>query len=115
MFRGSTSKHGAAHSETLTQPPTLDTIPDMPITRSAKKALRQSLTRRGRHLQKKEAYKTLAKEIKKLAASDGGKANARALLPKLYQALDKAAKAHSIKKNKASRLKSRLTKRVKDV
>ena len=37
---------------------------------------------------------------------------AEALLPKLYQALDKAAKIGVIKKNEASRKKSRLTRFV---
>jgi len=37
---------------------------------------------------------------------------AKKLLPKLYKALDKAAKVGLIKKNTASRKKSRLTKLV---
>ncbi len=80
----------------------------MPITQSAKKALRQSVRRQVRNRQKKEAYKDLIKEIKKAVVSS--KKQAAALLPKLYKALDKAAKTHVIKKNKAARLKSRLTK-----
>lgn len=81
----------------------------MPITRSAKKALRQSARRRVRNLQKKEAYKDLIREIKK-SVSSGKKQAAVTFLPKLYKALDKAAKTNVIKKNKAARLKSRLTK-----
>ena len=84
----------------------------MPITRSAKKALRQSLKRRDHNLQKKDAYKTIAKNIKKLVGLGGKKDEAKKLLPQLYKALDKAAKTRAIKKNKASRLKSRLTKLV---
>ncbi len=83
----------------------------MPITRSAKKALRQSLRRRARNLVKKEAYKRLVRDIKKLAASGKNK-EAEKLLPQLYKALDKAAKTNVIKKNKAARLKSRLTKLI---
>lgn len=79
----------------------------MPITRSAKKALRQSFRRRARNLARKEAYKTLIKQIKRLAPSDPQKA--KDLLPQLYQALDKAAKTRAIEKNKASRLKSRIS------
>lgn len=81
----------------------------MPITRSARKALRQSARRRAGNLRKKEAYKAVVKEIKKSVLT-GQKQAAAALLPKLYQALDKAAKTGVIKKNKAARLKSRLTK-----
>ncbi|QQG44902.1 MAG: 30S ribosomal protein S20 [Candidatus Sungiibacteriota bacterium] len=83
----------------------------MPITQSAKKALRQSMRRRVQNLKRKEAYKTVVKNIKKLAAA-GKQKEAEKLLPQLYKALDKAAKTHAIHKNKASRLKSRLTKLV---
>ncbi len=79
----------------------------MPITRSAKKALRQSKRRHRRNLKKKEAYKGAAQEVKRLAAA--GDKDAAAALSRLYQALDKAAKTHAISMNKASRLKSRLT------
>lgn len=81
----------------------------MPITRSAKKALRQSERRRVRNLQKKEAYKRLIRDVRKAAAA-GKPEEAKKLLPQLYKALDKAAKTNVIKKNKAARLKSRLTK-----
>ncbi|MBI2640561.1 MAG: 30S ribosomal protein S20 [Candidatus Sungbacteria bacterium] len=80
----------------------------MPITSSAKKALRQSLRRRARNLEKKEAYKRLVRDVKKFTTA-GKQKEAEKLLPRLYQALDKAAKTNAIKKNKAGRLKSRLT------
>lgn len=83
----------------------------MPITRSAEKALRQSLRRRKQNIRRKETYKTVAKNVKKLAAS-GKKEEAARLLPKLYQALDKAAKTNVIKKNKAGRLKSRISRSI---
>lgn len=83
----------------------------MPITKSAKKALRQSLRRRTQNLIKKEAYKRLVRDIKKLAAA-GKQKEAEKLLPRLYKALDKASKTNVIKKNKAARLKSRLTKLI---
>jgi small subunit ribosomal protein S20 len=79
----------------------------MPITASAKKALRQNRTRRERNLIRKEAYKKLVTGYRKLVA--GKKAEeAQKMLPSVFKALDKAAKAHVIEKNKASRLKSRL-------
>jgi len=77
----------------------------MPITTSAKKALRQSKTRRARNLVRANAYKSAIKEFRKTAAA-GNKDGAKALLSKVYQSLDKAAKRGIIKPNKASRLKS---------
>lgn len=83
----------------------------MPVTKSAKKALRQSACRRVQNLQRKQSYKTVSKEVRNLAA-EGKSKEAQAALPRLYKTLDKAAKSGLIKKNKASRLKSRLTKLV---
>ena len=84
----------------------------MPITKSAHKALRQSKTRRVRNLAKSNAYKTVFKELKNLAAA-GKKKDAEKLLPKVYKKIDKAAKTGVIKKNKAARLKSAATKLLK--
>ena len=80
----------------------------MPITKSAKKALRQNKTRRVRNTRKIVAYKAMVKDFRKLVAA-GKKDEAKKLLPKVYQTLDKAAKSGVIKKNKASRLKSNTT------
>ena len=84
----------------------------MPITQSAIKALRQSARRHARNLSKANAYKKIVKEIKKLAAA-GKQVDAQKLLSRLYASVDKAAKTHVIKKNKASRIKSRITKKLK--
>lgn len=84
----------------------------MPNIKSAEKALRQSGRRRKENTRKKEAYKAALKDIQTLAAS-GKKVEAVQLLPALYQALDKAAKTHVIARNKAARMKSRLTKLVR--
>jgi len=81
----------------------------MPITQSAKKALRQSIRRKKRNVAKKEQVKKAVKEAKKLIAS-GDKEKARELISKAYKAIDKAAKTGVIKKNTASRVKSRLMK-----
>lgn len=83
----------------------------MPITRSAKKALRQSLRRSAGNLKKKETYKRLVRDVRG-SLETGNKKEAEKLLPQLYRALDKAAKTNVIKKNKASRLKSRLSRLV---
>ena len=80
----------------------------MPITASAKKALRQSIRRRARNLTRTNAYKSAVKQLKKAAVL--GKEEARKLLPKAYKAIDKAAKTGVIKKNKAARLKAGVAK-----
>ena len=78
----------------------------MPITKSAQKALRQSQHRQARNIQKKNAYKATFKSLEKLAKS--GKQNeAKQMLPKVFKAIDKAAKTGVIKKNKAARVKSK--------
>lgn len=77
----------------------------MPITRSAKKALRQSVRRRERNLAKTKAMKEAIKKYKKASSPE--------LLSQVYKQLDKAAKTHVIHKNRAARLKSRLSKLLK--
>jgi len=83
----------------------------MPITKSAKKALRQSQKRRRRNLVYKKGIKEITKKIKNLVSQKKTK-EAKSLLPQLYKILDKAAKAGVIKKETASRKKSRLTKLI---
>lgn len=78
----------------------------MPITKSAKKALRQSARRRVRNLSRTNAYKSAMKELKKLASTGSQAKEAQNQLAKTYQAIDKASKTGVIKKNKAARLKS---------
>ena len=80
----------------------------MPITSSAKKALRQSKRKKAFNDRRKRLYRNTVKEFKK-AISAKEFDTAKSLLPKVYQTLDKATKGHSIAKNKASRTKSRLT------
>jgi small subunit ribosomal protein S20 len=84
----------------------------MPITSSAKKALRQAKTRRERNIKKKDTYKGAVKAYRKLVAEKQWK-DATAQLPIVYKAVDKAAKTNVITKNKARRLKSRLAKLAK--
>ena len=83
----------------------------MPITTSAKKALRQSVRRKIRNTIKKDAYKTAVKAVRRFV-SKGKIEDAKKALARAYQAIDKAAKTRAIAKNKASRLKSRLTRFV---
>ena len=83
----------------------------MPITKSAKKALRQNKRRRERNLRRLDVVKNTIKKIKKLVEANK-KEEALKLLPITYKAIDKAAKAGIIKKNNADRKKSRLTKLI---
>ncbi len=81
----------------------------MPVTKSAKKALRQSKKRRKRNVRQLAAMKGIIKNIRKLALGNK-KEEALKLLSKAYKLIDKAAKTGIIKKNNANRKKSRLTK-----
>jgi len=83
----------------------------MAITKSAKKAARQSLKRKEQNLVYKNKIKNIVKEAK-LLVSQKKNNEALKLLPDIYAILDKAAKVGVIKKNKASRSKSRLTKLI---
>lgn len=81
----------------------------MPITTSAKKALRSSKRKRVYNLRRKNVLQDETKEVKKLIAA-GKKEEAAKMLPSVYQAIDKAAKRGVIKGNAAARKKSRIAK-----
>lgn len=81
----------------------------MQRTKSAKKALRQSLKRRGRNTDIKRRVKNIFKEIQSLVKG-GKKTEAQKMLTQAYSLIDKAAKTHVFHKNKASRKKSQLAK-----
>ena len=83
----------------------------MPITKSAKKAIRGSARKRGYNDKRKRLMKEFIKKVEKLALTD--KKEAAKLLPSAYQAIDKAAKVNVIKKNNAARKKARLARLVK--
>jgi len=83
----------------------------MPITKSAKKALRQNKKRRIKNLRQLRAMRDIIKNIQKLVL-ENKKEEALKLLPKAYKLIDKAAKTGLIKKNNADRKKSRLTKLI---
>ena len=84
----------------------------MPIIKSAKKAPRQNVRRRKQNIKRKADLKSVIKQYKKLVAS-GDKTEAQKYLSQVYKKLDKSAKVNVIKKNKAARLKSRLSKLIK--
>lgn len=80
----------------------------MPITKSAKKALRQNKKRRARNLKQSRLFKDEVKSLKQfISAKD--KKNALEILPKVYKAVDKAVKTNLLQQNTAARMKSRLT------
>ena len=83
----------------------------MAITKSAKKAIRQSARRKEQNVVYKDKIKELVKEARVLV-SEKKLSEAKKLLPEIYSALDKAAKVGVVKKNNASRHKSRMTRLI---
>ena len=72
---------------------------------------RKNKKRRAHNLDYIDKIKALIKEARLLASQKKQK-EANEILPKVYQILDKAAKVGIIKKNTASRRKSRIAKLV---
>ena len=83
----------------------------MPITKSAKKAIRNSSRRKAFNDRRNKTMKDAIKKLEKTAKTD--KKEAEKLLSATYKAIDKAQKRNVIKKNTASRKKSRLARLVK--
>ncbi len=84
----------------------------MPITKGAMKANRQAKKKQIFNIRRKNVMSDVVKDVNK-AVTAGDVAKAKEILPKAYQAIDKAAKRGVIKGNTAARKKSRLTARVK--
>ncbi|MEK7649784.1 MAG: 30S ribosomal protein S20 [Patescibacteria group bacterium] len=84
----------------------------MPNTSSAAKALRQSERKRVRNVRRKRSLRDVLKQFEKAVAAKN-KAEATKLFPAVQKALDKTAKSGLIKKNNASRRKSRLSAQIK--
>ncbi len=84
----------------------------MPITRSAKKALRTSARKRNFNLNRKDNVNKSVKSVKKLIGANDKKKAVEALR-QAQKALDKAVKGKTMHKNTASRKKSRLSKMIK--
>ena len=83
----------------------------MPNTKSAAKAMRQSIKRRAYNTAVKNKFKSAVKEVRKLIA-EGKKSEAMEGMKQAMSALDKAVKKKTILKNTASRKKSRLAKAI---
>lgn len=80
----------------------------MPIIKSAKKKLKQDKKRAEKNLSYKKSYKSAVKAVKKSIVAKGTKT--ASLVSKAVSMIDKAAKKGVMHKNKAARLKSRVTK-----
>lgn len=83
----------------------------MPITQSAKKAIRGSLRKKVQNDRRNRAMKEVIKKIEKLSKTN--KAEAKKMLASAFAAVDKASKSGVIKKNNAARKKSRLARLTK--
>mgnify|MGYP006419355777 FL=1 len=83
----------------------------MPIKQAGIKALRQSKKRHVLNLSAKNNLRNLTKKSDR-ALDAGKKDEAKEHVQKTVKALDKAAKTNLIKKNTASRRKSRLMKKL---
>ena len=83
----------------------------MPMTKSAKKAIRGSLRKKAFNDARKKVMKEVIKKIEKLSKTS--KAEAAKMLSSAFQAIDKAAQKGVIKKNNAARKKSRLSRLVR--
>ena len=83
----------------------------MPITKSAKKAIRSSLRKKAFNDQRKRTMKEIIKKIEKIAKTD--KVEAKKMLSSAFQAIDKSAQKGVIKKNNAARKKARLSRLTK--
>ena len=83
----------------------------MPITQSAKKAVRGSLRKKGFNDQRKRLMKETIKKFEKIVKKD--KNEAVKMISSAFSVIDKAAKNGVIKKNNASNKKSRLARLIK--
>jgi len=81
----------------------------MPNTKSAIKAARQNLRHRVANSTTLEKIKKTSKKYKRLISA-ANLDEAKKTLQEVFSSLDKAAKKNIIHKNKAARLKSRLSK-----
>ncbi|MBI1346015.1 30S ribosomal protein S20 [bacterium] len=83
----------------------------MPNTESAKRALRKAERRRIKNKSERSALRTTVKKVR-VAVGTTDQDAAKSALQTAIKKLDQAADKHLIHKNKAARLKSRLTKKV---
>ena len=83
----------------------------MPITTSAKKALKQTKSRTQRNKVIKEKVKKITRKVDDLV-KDNKLEEAKKALDQAYKTIDKAAKRNIFKKKTASHKKSRLSRSI---
>lgn len=86
----------------------------MAITSSAKKAHKASLNKQIFNIRRKRELRDVMKSMVSFISLKKAK-EAQELLPKAYKVIDKATKRGVIKKNTASRKKSRLVAAIKKI
>lgn len=77
----------------------------MPVTKQAEKKLRHDISQTKRNASKKAALRSAVKSMRKKPTQK--------TLTEVFSILDKGVKTHLVHKNKAARLKSRLSKLLK--
>jgi len=87
----------------------------MPITSSAKKALKRDIVLTERNAYFKISMKRAIKALRKGVISKLEKTELNSLLVHAYQAIDKAARRNIVHKNNAARKKSRLASAINSV
>lgn len=85
----------------------------MPNTPAAKKTLRQDKKKETENKNKKRQMREAIKDFED-AIEAGNTEKAEKIFPDVQKKIDKAAKNKLIHKNKAARLKSRLTKKLEN-
>ena len=85
----------------------------MPLTKSVIKRMKQSNVARVRNFSTKKAYKTVEKKLVQAIADKDSKSLPE-LLSSYFSKVDTAAKKNVIHKNKASRKKAQLAKKVSE-
>jgi len=83
-------------------------VPNIP---SAKARVKRTERERAQNKSYKSKFRNLAKKVNR-AIEENDKESVKALLPKLYSAIDRTAKIGAIHKNQAARRKSRITKKA---
>lgn len=86
----------------------------MPNTTSAKKALKQSITKKSRNKHFSSLYKENIKSLERAIKSNSVE-EANSLLSKVYSSIDKLVKKNIIHKNNWSRKKSKFAKFAKSL
>ncbi len=94
----------------LAKKPFCSIVVHMPITRSAKRAVRVSTRKKAVNDRNKKAVKESIKTVEKTVATKG---DTKKILSSAFSAIDKAAKRGVISKNTAARRKSRLSRITK--